>query len=170
MDKNIFRRRTHEAQQMRWRLRSRRAMTITFAVTISWCTAAVAGGSLTLAQLARNEGWHPDHESVPGYLDLDKDIPRDFPVPDSAHELSASNAVAAAGVKGVTAAQATTFYREAFARLNWSIRREMHLPGYAVFVACPQTGRCVNLSVADPGGAVSPAGMKMTFFDRDAKP
>ncbi|HET7314481.1 MAG TPA: hypothetical protein VFJ08_09035 [Salinisphaera sp.] len=133
------------------------------AAPVAW-----AAGVQTLGQMARAEGWDPDAVSVPGYLNMEKHIPRDFPVPADAHDLTASNAVPFVGIKGVTAEEAEPFYHKMFARLGWSIHKEVKLPGYINFIACPETGWCVNLSAASPGGAVSPPGLNMQFFPRDA--
>lgn len=129
---------------------------------------AAAAGTQTLGQMARAQGWDPDAPSVAGHLNMDRRIPRDFPVPAQGHDLSASNAVPAVGVEGVTAEQAGPFYREIFAQRNWSIRKETRLPGYIDFVACPPSGRCVNLSASSPNGIAGPPGLKMLFFDPKA--
>lgn len=118
----------------------------------------------TIAQLAREEGWNPDQiDSVSGLSNLAKDIPRDFPVPASSHNLEASNAVAAASVTG-TAEEAETFYREVFQLQGWHIDKQLKLPGYIAIVAC-KAGQCVNLSAASPGGVSGdPNEINFLFF------
>lgn len=148
----------------------RTAINITVALALGWSISTLGADAQTLGQLAQDEGWRPDHESVPGYTDLAEGIPRDFPVPLSAHDLSASNVAPVVGLEGVTAEQAGPFYREAFARRGWTIHKKVELPGYVNVIACPETGRCVNLSAASPGGFSGPPGLKLRFFEHEAKP
>ncbi|MES1954085.1 hypothetical protein [Salinisphaera hydrothermalis] len=131
---------------------------------------ASAADTITLAQLDRNEGGHPNQESIPGYTDLAREIPRDFPVPTYAHDLAASNFMPVARLQGVTAAQAAAFYPPVLERQGWTIRRQTVQPGFFGLVACPKTGRCVNLTAASPNGPVKPIGLKLVFFTRSALP
>ncbi|EKF73024.1 hypothetical protein A11A3_15774 [Alcanivorax hongdengensis A-11-3] len=126
---------------------------------------AAAPAMTTLGALAREEGWNPDAGNPPN---MDKSIPRDFPVPISAHDLSASNGVGAAGVKGVNAEQAEAFYNQVFKMQNWRVDTHMSLPGCDSFVACREDGVCVNLTAVSEGGMCSdPGEMNMLFFQDD---
>lgn len=128
---------------------------------------AAAPAMITLAQLAQQEGWNPDEGDPPN---MHKGIPRDFPVPAFSHHLTASNGVSAAGVEGVNAKQAASFYRQVFALKNWHIDKEVKLPGYINFIACKKT-QCVNLDAASPGGiAGDPNKMNLLFFKKTDKP
>lgn len=139
-------------------------------IALLLCSALASGDAppiITLSQLAQQEGWDPNAGSPPNMY---KDIPRDFPVPASSHDLSASNGVGAAGVKGVNADQAESFYNQVFKMQNWRIDKHMNLPGCVSFVACRQDGACVNLTAASPDGMCSGANeMKMLFFKDDKK-
>ncbi|MDX1804890.1 MAG: hypothetical protein R3292_12480 [Alcanivorax sp.] len=128
---------------------------------------AAAPAMITLAQLARQEGWNPDAGDP---ANMARGIPRDFPVPTFSHHLTASNMATAAGVEGVNAEQAASFYRQVFALENWHIDKQVTLPGYINLIACKKT-QCVNLDAASPGGiAGNPNKLNLLFYKATGKP
>lgn len=112
-------------------------------LTIGTFAPAFAGAppAITLAALARQEGWNPD-EGAP--LNMWHTIPRDFPVPATSHHLTASNGFPAASVTG-TPEQAEAFYTHVLPAQGWRIKRQVKFPGKFVLVAC-KTSQCVNLN------------------------
>ena len=133
-----------------------------FAVVFGSVSTVAAPTMKTLAQLAREEGWDPDAGDRPN---LDKDIPRDFPVPAGSHHLVASNTVPFASVTGgTTPAETEEFYRSVFAMQGWHIIKEVKFSGFINFIAC-KSGQCAGVSSSsaevDPS---HPNLIKLHFF------
>ena len=115
-------------------------------LTIAMSVPAFAGTppSITLAALARQEGWDPEGGDIPGHPNLARGIPRDFPVPAASHNLHASNTVDSASVSG-TPEQAEAFYDVMFPALGWHVKKRLKFAGHITLIACKES-QCVNLS------------------------
>ena len=102
----------------------------------------------TIGQLATKEGMHPDYYDDRTHLyNLNKDIPRDFPIPADSHQLEAGNAFPFATVSGPTPQETESFYLIIFQLQGWGIRKHLKFGGggFTEFIAC-KGNECVNLS------------------------
>ena len=135
-------------------------------VALASMSTLAAPGMKTLAELAREEGWDPDFGDP--RPNLAKEIPRDFPIPSSSHNLHASNAFPFASVTG-TPAETEEFYRAAFASQGWHIKKEVKFKGYISFIAC-KNGECAGVSSASAEVDASNANLiQLHFFPDKAK-
>lgn len=131
--------------------------------------AARAASPLTIAQLARDEGWDPDYRDSPSEPpNLASRIPRDFPLPPGSHDLQASNVMPNASVTG-TAQQALAFYDRYFAAGGWHVDKRIATPGLTAYVACDEARQCVNISAVSVSAADAGASrIKLMFFKTGA--
>jgi hypothetical protein len=155
-------------------MRYRSCLWVILFAPILWSASAVADvpPMKTIVALALEEGWKPDlYDPATHLTNLDKDIPRDFPLPAASHHLVASNAVPAASVSG-TPAQVEAFYSAVLPSQGWTIKKHLKFPGSGAepgpgrvtFIAC-KAGQCVNLSSSSKTwDAQHPDLIKLLFF------
>lgn len=134
--------------------------TLTLAMSVP--AFAATPPQVTLSALARQEGWDPDVADP--RPNMDRDIPRDFPVPATSHDLKASNAVPVASVTG-TPDEAESFYRVVFSAQGWRVKKQVKFAGHITLIAC-KASQCVNLSSSSPAvDEKNPNRITMTFFE-----
>lgn len=125
--------------------------------------AADAPGMRTIAQMAHDEGWDPEASlTSSGPPRMSRRVPRDFPLPDTCHDLQASDVAPTASV-ACTVEDAEAFYEVYFHNHDWRIDKRMKARGLIGYVACRE-GQCVNVSATDSEDSHQPSRITLTFY------
>ena len=111
---------------------------------------AAAPAAKTFAQMWQAQHVDPDYQE-PGsrFPNVNKGIPRDFPVPASSHDLHASNAASVASVSGPTPAEAKAFYLEILPLQGWTISEQLDLLPQNYSVVAHKGSQWVNIGAED---------------------